>query len=574
MDFEVDGPTFARYIQEQFKDSTPADAPPGLTNAPSPLISGMSGNGQLWVDESGLPRRQILELSIPNASEQYNVEVYMVVDLRYGQGDAYVAPPTTRIATQSALSTFEIQPETQSVAPVPADSLPSLNRVPFYLADGWIESIAASLLLVAVMLMITAALILRTRSRKMYLAVALSISFMILSTPLFRVHGMELHQDRQEDGADNLPTVFDVLNNEKPTPAESSEAEDTFKTPGLVQQSALIDPGVACGDGLSTADTDNDSLSDDVENCLGTDPYYFDSDRDTITDTLELDGFTFNNLTWYMDPLLGDSNFDGLSDYDEWVAPIGKADSWDPDGDLIPNPWDDDNDGDGIWDSADLSPYSLTGFADSFTFTTQIEDSFSGYQYFELQIRPEDPDHLRYSTSLIDWPQDDLGQLQDLDNSTEDVSISPMLAITTDQIPEESMRNLYGLSYFTNEDGTNVLYAPLAPVNDGGQIVAFQTRFGYGPETLGAISWEEVKFVWLGVPWRLISSMVTTLRQRSRPYPVLKTASSLPGGNVGKHADYDFVVMGTPGSPNSDRDIFSSFIWVEQHLYEQSNPRS
>ncbi|MCA9868784.1 MAG: hypothetical protein KC487_00105, partial [Anaerolineae bacterium] len=111
------------------------------------------------------------------------------------------------------------------------------------------------------------------------------------------------------------------------------------------------------------------------ETCYGT--YYLepDSDHDAITDTLEIQGVVLpdadgNPVTWTSNALRADTNADGLTDYSEWPAPVGDAPSWDPDGDHVPNIWDADNDDDGVYDGADLSPYSASDYMTSFTVNT------------------------------------------------------------------------------------------------------------------------------------------------------------------------------------------------------------
>lgn len=141
-------------------------------------------------------------------------------------------------------------------------------------------------------------------------------------------------------------------------------------------------------------------------------------------------------------------------------------------------------------------PYSVSAYQEAFTLTTQIESDFNGYQYIELQYQPEDPSHLRYTTSYLDWPDDELGQLMDLDASTEDIFVSPMLAVQTDQVPDTVLGDMYNISDFPNEDGSYTLYVPATTIADGGQIVGFSSKVAYGPDTAD-ISWEDIHLVWM-----------------------------------------------------------------------------
>ena len=572
--FDIHGPTFADHIYEQTKDQRPAGAPAGITFGPSPTLQRMSGRGELWVDAEGLPRRQILDLDLPQVSEQYNAQVHIMVDFRFGAGMASVnnllpdqlTVPLTEPLIDNVLAA-DGSTET-AVAPPPPTLQTNNNAIQYVLPDTFILLIAS---------LFVSALILRHRSRHLYASVAISISLIMVLSPFFQAAGMDHFFARQASADNSPPSVAEALTVTRPE--TESESQEPVHPSGLIE-TPLQNPAIQCGSGSASADTDGDTLTDLVETCLGTDPHYFDSDRDMITDTVELAGFTFNGTTWYMDPLLGDSNMDGLSDVEEWIAPIGRATSWDPDGDNIPNPWDDDNDNDGVWDSLDLAPYTLTGFEDSFTFTTQIEEDFAGYQYFELQIRPENPDHLRYTTTPLDWPHDEKGQLTDFDNSTDDLTISPMLAVTTNQVPEDELLELYGVSAFSNEDGTLTMYLPLGPVNDGGQIVAFQSRLAYGPESLGAIEWDDVRFVWLaymavdqqqevsnadGTNSVSIYTEITPIASYDEPF-------QFTGWNIGKHDNYDYLLLGTPTTPNNDRDDFQVLFGLSSTYMSHQNP--
>ena len=63
------------------------------------------------------------------------------------------------------------------------------------------------------------------------------------------------------------------------------------------------------------ADTDADGLTDSQELYkLGTNGSDPDTDGDVITDTLEVEGFTYGGKQWYLDPTNPDTNSDGLVD--------------------------------------------------------------------------------------------------------------------------------------------------------------------------------------------------------------------------------------------------------------------
>ncbi|WP_292464247.1 RICIN domain-containing protein [Methanolobus sp.] len=162
-------------------------------------------------------------------------------------------------------------------------------------------------------------------------------------------------------------------------------------------------------------DTDGDGIPDSIELVLGTDPNNPDSDFDRLDDLYEIQ----NGL----DSLKPDSNDDGLADYFE-VTGVHP----DVDGDGFPNAWDLDNDNDGVIDALDLSPFSKSSSMESFDFNLKSDGSPT---YLNFQIRPEDPDNLKLLAQSWDWPDgDSRGTMKDLNNSKDDVIITPMLELT------------------------------------------------------------------------------------------------------------------------------------------------
>ena len=289
----------------------------------------------------------------------------------------------------------------------------------------------------------------RRHGRQVYAVIAILLILSFVAVPLLQ-SGQTTRFFERYAFADEQP----VTGQPAPLPPNAPIPERHSPTSNL--RSPTSSPPTTCGDGDPSIDTDGDGLNDRDENCLGTDPGHADSDRDTITDTLELDGFEFpaaSGQMWYGDPLKADSNEDGLLDSYEWPDPYGSAPEWDTDGDGIPAPWDDDNDGDGVPDSLDLAPYAYGDYGDSFSLSTQ-GGGFDGYQFIEIQVQPQDPAHLRYSLSALDWPYDYRGQVRDLNSSKEDVRLVPILQITTNTAPDQEMAANYGVSMVENDDGT------------------------------------------------------------------------------------------------------------------------
>ncbi|MCA9980719.1 MAG: thrombospondin type 3 repeat-containing protein, partial [Anaerolineales bacterium] len=182
-----------------------------------------------------------------------------------------------------------------------------------------------------------------------------------------------------------------------------------------------------------TTDTDGDGLTDYEEILLGTNPDLPDTDADLIPDGEEIAGFTYNGQLWHTDPLEPDSNHDGLSDTQEWNDPDRFHPTWDLDQDGVPDLFDRDNDGDGVPDYLDTSPFtkSDTRYDADNPFSFALQGLTPGERVnVEIQLRPDNPDHLWYALKQLDWPRDTRGQIKDVDGSRDDVSLVPMLEIT------------------------------------------------------------------------------------------------------------------------------------------------
>ena len=207
-------------------------------------------------------------------------------------------------------------------------------------------------------------------------------------------------------------------------------------------------------------DTDGDSLPDSVETIIGTDFNNTDSDFDRLTDSYEVE----NDL----DPLNPDSNNDGLPDYYEVTDVL----SLDLDGDNTTNAWDFDNDGDGVNDSLDLSPFAKSTMSNSFHFDVAT-NGLPGYITF--QLRPQNPEYLKLLNQFWNWMDGDKeGIMKDLDNSLDDVQIVPMLNLSANIVPEQSKVIDYGITIESNH-----AYVPLYAVSEYGNVVALSGKMVY-----------------------------------------------------------------------------------------------
>jgi len=557
--FDINGPRFAEYVrtqmEAQLRDSD-QPPPPGVELSPSPRLQRMSGHGELWVDENGLPRRQIVNLNIPEVTEAYDARVHIIVDFDFSESaDQQIGKSTNN----------------------PINTLTTL-----------VPRIAPSdVLCLMVALVLAAALTTSRRRRWVYATVVVSVSIIMVVMPLLQADGIVRFYARQAEAAQSTPSIAQALG----ISAQSSVSSDTqhatrntqypisnIQPPTTkAQSSSNPTPSLYCGQGSTTEDADNDGLSDAAENCLGTDPYHEDSDRDLITDTVEIDGFYCAGLHWTSDPFKVDSNDDGLADYFEWPEPVGGAplledvaDHWDPDGDGVPNLWDEDNDGDSVPDSLDLSPFARTTYSDTFSLTTQGGD-FDGYQYIEIQVQPEDISHLRYNTGYLDWPHDELGQIMDLDDSTEDIRFFPMLRIRTNQPPDRDLALKYGVTVFEEDDGSYTLYASLSPIGDGGQMVAFYAKVAYGPDEIDDIRWEKVELAWIvqlsndqEAGGKIVTS-VTPIGVQAEPFRVT-------GLQITKSHNFETAILGTPETPAEDRNLFNLLFGLSNTFLTHQKP--
>ena len=225
---------------------------------------------------------------------------------------------------------------------------------------------------------------------------------------------------------------------------------------------------------INITDTDGDGLPDSVESILGTDFNNSDSDFDELDDYFE----ATNNL----DPLAPDSNKDGMPDYYE-VTDV----ELDMDNDGFPNQWDLDNDGDGVMDSVDLSPFSKTESAENFKFDIVGDGRPTN---IDFQLRPKNAHHLILPTGGWDWPEDKEGSIRDLDNSEKDISIIPLLEFKADSLPSQIVAKDYGIII---ENDT--AYIPLLPVQELGITSALKGKIFY-PEGDPLDFEAEARLIW------------------------------------------------------------------------------
>jgi hypothetical protein len=503
--FRLDGPAFAGYVRDQLERAMQerGELPPGTHLDVPAYYAQMTGEGELWVGANDLPLRQILNLRFPEQREEY-VTFQITVDFsEYGDPGA------------------------------------ALMIDPAQLVDALISLLAAFLLFGGFAL----ALVRFRGSRALGKALALLLIPALVFGPLLNSLKVRSFLDAQTaQAAAQEQQRQEIRGRDTMRDLATASAFDPHADPlrQAVQPSLLNISPAALEERASLAgqpavdngtDSDGDGLTDFIEESIGTDPAYFDSDGDLITDTLEVRGFHYRGLLWRSDPLNLDSNQDGLSDTQEWFTDTnedGVPD--DSDGDGTPDLFDDDNDEDRVPDRKDLAPLARMGrgptlaFDGNNPFQLTIQRLNSGVITFvNFQLRPQNEDHLWFAHNVLDWPEDRQGQIQDGDGKTfadlaraaqrapdaneanGDMKLVPMLEIRLKgaaiaNLPGQDDLRAYGIS-LTNwkADGSEkAAYVPLNIVHDelSGARVAFSARMPYRP----GVAWgapHEVRLVWV-----------------------------------------------------------------------------
>ena len=529
--FDINGSRLVQTMQIKLQEQLPVSARQLGTTLTSQLEH-MQGQGELWVDENGWPQRQILDLYFPEVNEAFDMRATTTIE--YAFDEIVVIAEAETAVSPHPLTKLTITPATSQTA---------TNIIPLLLIT-----------------LFTLALIQNKRRLRRAVPIAITLTFVL--TPILQIIDITNYETHTAQAA-SLPDVM----NQQLTTASAADLPPVIHTTSNAisyQETSLSQstPSITCGDGNQLLDTDADGLSDYVEICLGTDPYYYDSDYDGITDTLEITGFQHGLNTFYSNPTNPDSNEDGVADGAEWAAPHGNASHMDSDNDGLPNIWDDDNDNDQIPDEIDLDPFSTSNYYNAFDIeSTNGHRPFDGYQYIELQIQPQDASHLYYQTTPLDWPFDEKGSITDLNNSKEDLFLSPYLYINQGTTPSEQLMTDYTVTKGRRYDyygNISQLYIPLWPVTEGGKVLYFYAKVAYGPEDIHNISWQDMKMVWLAsanIDEYNDSKQIQTSLDTINTYT--ESAFRIAGLQITMSDDVKSAWLGTPNSQDNDRDLFN-----------------
>ncbi len=455
-------------------------------------LSGMEygGTGELWVDAAGFPARLSLTLALAQGGRDGYRATAVSTALYSGFGAVFPAgrfdPSLTPVSQAAQLATPKLAIASFGGLSVDGEQLALLGLLAVTLAVGLVS-----------LALYQRRLARRAPSRTVPYAVVSVVLILSLLSPLVAQASL----GSQSAPARTSVTAFNAEN----LASTVRELGDRQRA-RMVTQANTLDP---------QGDADADTLLNGYELALGTNPFALDSDFDGLTDAQEVLGvICFNGNTTVnveTDPLNPDSNADGIRDGDEFDRGVCRFTER---GDR-PFAWDDDNDSDGVLDDLDLSPFTASQVFGENGANLSFETlaSLSGtppreVYYFEVQVRPEEARSLQFAyKSALEWPVDDKGLIQHDPNSgtTGMLQIAPFLEVTLsdDDLPSGNAMGQYGVGATPVLDengaptGESTLIIPLAPVERGGKIHAFQAKVLQDQTSAdGVIRWRNVRLKW------------------------------------------------------------------------------
>ena len=521
--FTVDGPALADYLRQETEAQMRATGqlPAGVQLQTPAVFAGLAGTGELWIDARGLPLRLSLDLTFPpQRGEVVSGQIVTTFSNFARMGVATQLGATGWAGAQSEITTILGDGRVALLAALPE----------------WHASLLAvtpSLLLLVGGMGFCLLLVIGRRSRPLYVALVSAILVSTVVGPLLQNNRIATYLDQQTTQA----AAFDERQQEQDAaqlaqevtqaqtfdpnrdPVAAAEAQLTAE---LAAQAATTDPldplellPAPTPEPLvapnNNTDTDQDGLTDFLEERIGTDSTRPDTDNDTINDGKEVLGFQYAGRTWFSDPLQIDSNSDGQADTLELGNDLNNNNIPDDiDNDGTPDAFDDDNDGDGVIDAQDLSPYRAGGstFSNGAPLLYKLDNLQAGKPvYVDIQLRPTKENHLWYALNVLDWPLDKEGQIQDQDNATfadtasasvavgdatpnsadhnGDLKLLPFLEVRfangSGNLPPQEELIAYNVSVNELNSELQVAYVPLRVLTDpkSGLRVAFQARMPY-----------------------------------------------------------------------------------------------
>ncbi len=478
--FAIDGSAYADRLRQITQERLVANRtlPRGAAVQAPAHLAQMTGQGELWVDARGLPLREIIRLQIPAvAGADYRTEAELSVHF-------------TKVEGLPAASVWG-----QAVAKAGL-ALQRLNLPSPAQATGNLGLMAATLLL---------ALLVARPKRRTLVVVHVAVAAILIVGPLARTGVISAEADQ----------IAAYQAQVEQTAAQTANTSAASVSQANVPQPLVPLKSLDLRSSNSSADSDNDGLTDEIEDRIGTSPLNKDTDLDGISDYDEVAGFVVGGQRWYGNPMWPDTNRDGVIDGLEW-----NLTTPDRDGDGTPDLYDFDDDGDGVPDDSDISRLTASkdnaGNLVAFNQANPLNLTISGlqanrYTYVSVQLRPTNPDHLWYAFNVMNWPKDEKGNMQDWDNKTlfdycvatggsncnmtpdanGDIKLVPMLEVqlndlsslprTTGGALDTQLLAKYSISVQPAGNGGYYVYVPLNLVEDKdtGQKVAFSAQLLY-----------------------------------------------------------------------------------------------
>ena len=569
--FDINGPAFSLYVRDQMEIQLAKEGqlPPGMGLEASEIYRDMSGRGEIWLDHNQLPTRIELGLNLPPQGNDGPVKAEITTDLSNFDLEQISVASTTFLGDAQTWLRYNLPTAAQSQQ-IAFNSLTVLLLacVLLFVARYWRHPKFYNTVVVTIIGSMVFSPLLSSRTLHAYYVEQQSEHNTRIEEAAVAEQKQEILDSHQTSDWHPHLSAIDQYMPQQPKADVASLLATTSDTESLVDTDGdgLSDVAEAeyftcdgttitgdCEGVVDPTDTDGDGLSDGLEvNQLGTSPIRNDTDQDGILDPIEIQGFAYNaNMTWYSDPTDADSNRDGLVDGVEcpvWNIALTNdydtaANCPDSDGDNIPDLFDEDNDGDGVSDQADASPFAVSSqtFTRTTPFNLTVDNLALGEPvYVDIEMRPTNPDNLTLYRHVLDWPTGDTaGQVQRRLDTTwrtthnaeiwnnapnaynGDVRLMPVLEITlpytnnhysnlplltgspanrslangVDSWLDEEILDPFGIAIREADDGTLTAIVPLALVTnrDSEFPEAFAARMVYWPEqgTAGRVDWGE-----------------------------------------------------------------------------------
>ncbi|MCX6015792.1 MAG: hypothetical protein NT020_09445 [Chloroflexales bacterium] len=451
--FGFDGKSFAAHLSRLLD----ADMAHGVTYdsrmyqaALSEQLIASTGNGQLIVDQDGLPANISFALELPATAKDRAAHV----DIK----TVFFDYARTGLALQAAM------------------------HQPLYILSKYIGTDARTvrdwlLITGSLGILLLLVVLLQLFGRRMYLPVTMVVVAMTIYQPYSTIPRTQAATNSSANAptpapvtpnaAKSAPKLFNpliapldqpmgvVLPTANVTSPSNMRVVHT-KKPRVVVQGTSTDCSALTaadkstdsdGDGLSNAlecaygtnlviaDTDTDGLTDLEEIRLGTFPSIADTDSDGLSDYAEVKYYTQypgSTQKYYTSPISADTNGDGINDSIECTAKFGSDGSSNKDTpiatlqapcvdanlDNVPDFLSFDNDGDGVADDDDLTPNDKndTVFSDINPYQFRIDNLPANnapitvdFQIRPFDVNPADQKLLYANNAIYDWPTNDSG---------------------------------------------------------------------------------------------------------------------------------------------------------------------